>query len=83
MPEYKVYYWVQQGDRGRAVCQSVSAESIDDATRQAQQNLTQHSFVFDSDQDGRVIVVSAHVQFVEVEDTHAGAGDTGTILHIA
>lgn len=84
MPDFKVYYWVQQGERGRSVCESVTADTLDEATQHAQENLKLHSFSFDSDQDGRVIVVSSHVQFVEIEDTHAGGEhDTGTILHIA
>jgi hypothetical protein len=83
MPDYKVYYWMQQGERGRAVCESVTADSMDDATAHAQANLERKSFAFESDQDGRVIVVSAHVQYVEVEDAGHIDSPPPPVLHIA
>jgi len=68
MPKFTVYYWVQRGDKGVCVGETTEADNLDAATRYAQERLLKPSFFFDSVDHGRVIVVSANVQYVEIEE---------------
>lgn len=65
---FMVYYWIQQGDKGHSLCECMTAESQDDATRMVQRRLEMPTFAFDAERQGRVIVRTAHVQYVEIEE---------------
>lgn len=65
---FMVYYWIQQGEKGHSLCECMSAESKDDATHIVQRRLEMPSFAFDSEGEGRVIIRTAHVQYVEIEE---------------
>ncbi|MDX1933757.1 MAG: hypothetical protein SFU56_14255 [Capsulimonadales bacterium] len=67
MHRYMVYYWMQQGDKGASLCEYLNAESLDEATSQIQRRLDLPTFAFDSEGRGRVIVRTAHIQYVEIE----------------
>jgi hypothetical protein len=67
MQNYLAYYWMKQGDRGSNLCETLTASSYDDALHQVENRLTRQFFSFISENKGRVLVISAHVQFVEVE----------------
>ncbi|WP_309713998.1 hypothetical protein [Armatimonas sp.] len=67
MQNYLAYYWMKQGERGSNLCETLSASSYEDALHQVEGRLTRQFFSFISENKGRVLVISAHVQFVEVE----------------
>jgi len=67
MQTYLAYYWMKQGERGHMLCENLAAASYDDAINQVEGRLKRQFFTFVSENKGRVVVVSAHVQFVEVE----------------
>ena len=67
MQKFLVYYWMEQGGKGISLCECMNAETLDEATAQIQGRLDLPSFVFDSEGRGRVIVRTAHIQFVEIE----------------
>lgn len=70
---YLAYYWMKQGDRGHGMlCETLTADSFDVALELVEQRLERRSFSFESDNKGRVLVISAHVQYVEIE---AGANE--------
>ena len=64
---FMVYYWVQQGDRRRSICERMTAESLDEATTIVQRRMEFPSFAFDTDQLARVILRTAHIQYIEIE----------------
>lgn len=70
MQNYLAYYWMKQGDRGSNLCETLTATSYDDAIRQVESRLTRQFFSFISENKGRVVIASAHVQFVELEGVH-------------
>lgn len=49
------------------LCESLAAASYEDAINQIEGRLKRPFFNFISDNKGRVLVVSAHVQYVEIE----------------
>ena len=67
MQNYLAYYWMKQGERGSNLCETLAASSYEDALHQVESRLTRQFFSFISENKGRVLVISAHVQFVEVE----------------
>lgn len=75
--KYSAYYWFDtRGDqKGRSVCETFNAVSMDDATRRVEERLRQALFSFNSDSHGRIIVVTSHVQYVEIESGHAECED--------
>ena len=64
---FMVYYWVQQGDRRRSICEKMAAESLDEATTMVQHRMEFPSFAFDSDRQARIILRTAHIQYIEIE----------------
>ena len=68
MLSYMVYYWVQHGDKAHSICECINAENLDHATTLTQERLLKPSFSCDSIGKGRVIVVTQHIQYVEIED---------------
>lgn len=79
MANYHAYYWFNPtSGHSRSICEPLGAESLDDASRLVQERLTTPSFVFDSPKEGRVIIISAHVQYVEIEEE--GCGDDVRVL---
>jgi hypothetical protein len=64
---FVVYYWVQQGDRRRSICEKMTAESLDEATTMVQRRMEFPSFAFDSDRQARTILRTAHIQYIEIE----------------
>jgi hypothetical protein len=64
---FMVYYWVQQGDRRRSICEQMAAESLDEATTMVQRRMEFPSFAFDSDRQARIILRTAHIQYIEIE----------------
>lgn len=76
MASFTAYYWFDRGDKGRSVCETISASSLDEATRRVEERLRQPYFSFNSSQDGHVVVQTGHVQYVEVEsDRDSSCGD--------
>ena len=67
MQNYLAYYWMKQGERGHNLCETLTAASYQDALHQVEGRLKRQFFTFISENKGRVLVVSAHVQFVELE----------------
>ena len=68
MQTFLAYYWMRQGDRGHStLCQRLSAVSYEDALEKIEDNLSKRTFTFVSENFGRVLVVSDHVQYVELE----------------
>ena len=68
MQAFLAYYWMRQGDRDHGMlCERLMAASLDDALAQVEARLGHRTFTFVSDTRGRVLVVSAHVQYVEIE----------------
>ncbi len=68
MPTYTIYYWVQQGDKGRSIAEPLEADSLEAATKYVQDKVKLPSFYFDSVDHGRVVIVSSHVQYAEIEE---------------
>lgn len=78
MQTYMIYYWVQQGEKGHSLPEEIQAESLDKATEYAQENLTKVSFTFESKKQGRVIVRTAAVQYIEIEECYGDAASSGS-----
>jgi hypothetical protein len=74
---FMVYYWVQQGDRRRSICERMTAESLDEATTMLQRRMEFPSFAFDTDQQARVILRTAHIQYVEIAAGEHNEPDDG------
>jgi hypothetical protein len=76
MQTFLVYYWMRQGDRTHStLCQRLSAASYEDAQEKIEDNLGKRLFTFVSENYGRVMVVSEHVQYVEIEESGANLSD--------
>ncbi|MEI6431551.1 MAG: hypothetical protein WCP07_05180 [bacterium] len=81
--KFMVYYWLHRGDKGVSICEKMTAESLDEATKFVQRRMEFPSFAFDSEREGRVILRTEHIQFIEIEvGEHCGEGgfpedDTG------
>ena len=76
MQTFLAYYWMRQGDRGHStLCQRLSAASYEDAVEKIEDNLGKRTFTFVSENFGRVLVVSEHVQYVEIETTGGDSTD--------
>ena len=59
---------MKQGDRGHStLCQRLSAASYEEVVERIEDNLSKRTFTFVSENFGRVLVVSEHVQYVEIE----------------
>lgn len=68
MQHFLAYYWMKQSDRPNGMlCERLHAASYEDALAQVERHLDQPRFTFVSENMGRVLVVSAHVQYVELE----------------
>jgi hypothetical protein len=76
MKPYLVYYWVNQTDRHHPICEYLYAETIEDAEKKVEERLDMRIFSLESESHGRIIVVSAHVQYVEIERIHQPEADT-------
>ncbi|MGC4046604.1 MAG: hypothetical protein QM758_22660 [Armatimonas sp.] len=69
MQTFLVYYWMRQGDRNHStLCQRLSAATYEEALEKIEDNLSKRTFTFVSENFGRVLVVSDHVQYVEIEE---------------
>jgi hypothetical protein len=82
MQPYLVYYWVNQTDRNHPICEYLYAENIEGAEQQIEERLDRRIFTLESESHGLIMVVSAHVQYVEIEriqqpETLAGLLDQG------
>ncbi len=76
MQTFLVYYWMRQGDRGHStLCQRLSAASYEEALEKIEDNLSKRTFTFVSENYGRVLVVSDHVQYVEIEESGSNLVD--------
>jgi len=74
MANFHAYYWFNPTTgHSKSICEPLVAETMDDASRLVQERLQSPSFFFDSAKEGRVIVVSAHIQYAEIEEE--GCGD--------
>ena len=65
--KFMVYYWLHRGDKGVSICEQMTAESLDQATTFVQRRMEFPSFAFDSEREGRVILRTEHIQFIEIE----------------
>lgn len=69
MAHFLAYYWMKQSDRAQGMlCERLDATDYEDALAQVNRRLDQTRFTFVSENMGRVLVVSAHVQYVELEN---------------
>jgi hypothetical protein len=76
MQTFLVYYWMRQGDRTHStLCQRLSAASYEEALEKIEDNLSKRTFTFVSENFGRVLVVSDHIQYVEIEESGANLVD--------
>lgn len=74
MPHFLAYYWMKQSDRPHGMlCERLDAVDYDDALAQVNRHLDLPRFTFISENMGRVLVVSAHVQYVELEHSDSEA----------
>jgi hypothetical protein len=76
MATFLAYYWTQRSERSKGhgpLCERLSADTFEEALSLVEQRLDKRHFSFHSENRGRVLVVSAHVQYVELE-----AGDSET-----
>ena len=72
MQTYLAYYWMKKGDSGHStLCEHLTAASYEDAIARVEERLNRRTFSFVSENKGRVIVVSEHVQYVELEEVGA------------
>lgn len=70
MQTFLVYYWMRQGDRNHStLCQRLAAATYEEALEKIEDNLSKRTFTFVSENFGRVLVVSEHVQYVEIEES--------------
>jgi len=76
--KFTAYYWLQQSEKKFALSQTIEADSLDAATTIVEEQLRLPIFSFDSDSHGRVIILSAHVQYAELEIGDV-RGDTSVI----
>ena len=68
MQIFLAYYWMKQGERGHhMLCETLTAASYEDALHQVEGHLKRQFFTFQSENQGRVLIVSSHVQYVEIE----------------
>lgn len=73
---FLAYYWMRQGDRGHSsLCERITASSYEDAVARVEERLQRRTFTFDSENHGRVLVVSEHVQYVELEAVGPESGN--------
>ena len=70
MQPYLVYYWVNQTDRNHPISEYLYAESLEAAEKRVEERLDKRIFALESESHGRIMVVSAHVQYVEIERIH-------------
>lgn len=70
MQEFTAYYWFAIGEKGRSICETIQADSLEQATDIVQERLKRPSFAVHSPTDGHVLVHSANVLFVEMEPSH-------------
>lgn len=68
MPSYMVYYWLQHGDKGHSISECLAADSVEQALVQVQDRMQRPSFSFHSASQGHVILMTQHVQYVEIEE---------------
>jgi hypothetical protein len=67
MQPFLVYYWVSLTDKSRPISEYLYADSIEAVEKIVSERLDQKRFTTESESHGRVIVMTAHVEYVEIE----------------